>query len=86
MTFATVEAAKGQRDDRVASAIRFAAEASAAFAETGDQHERGMCDGAIHALRALIGNVDDPIYNGSHLATVYTRDCVYTITYETKEG
>ena len=81
MTFATVEAAKGQRDDRVASAIRFAA-----FAETGDQHERGMCDGAIHALRALIGNVDDPIYNGSHLATVYTRDCVYTITYETKEG
>ena len=43
-----------------------------------------MCDGAIHALRALYGTVC-PEYYGSHLVTVYTDDCKYTITYEAKE-
>ena len=79
MIYATVTAEKGQRDDRVARAIRFAA-----YVETGDKHELGMCDGVIHALRALYGTVC-PEYYGSHLVTVYTDDCKYTITYEAKE-
>lgn len=84
MIYATVTAKEGQRDDRVAHAIRFAAEANAAYVETGNQYEHGMCDGAIHALRALYGTVC-PEYYGSHLVTVYTDDCKYTITYEAKE-
>ena len=76
---ATVES-NGTRNDRIASAIRLAAEASAAFAESGDQFERGMCEGAIYAIRALHGIVS-PIYTGSHLTKVYMEDCTYTITY-----
>ena len=84
MFFATVES-NGARNDRVAAAIRLAAEASAAFAESGDQFERGMCEGAIYAIRALHGIVS-PIYTGSHLTKVYTEDCTYTITYKQDNG
>ena len=83
VVFATVES-NGTRNDRVASAIRFAAEASAAFAESGDQFERGMCEGTIYAIRALHGIVS-AIYTGSHLTKVYTEDCTYTITYKQVE-
>lgn len=53
---------------------------SAAFAESGDQFERGMADGVLHTLRAM-GHIVCPIYEGSHLSMVYVDEGKYTINY-----
>lgn len=79
MMYATITT-EGKADDGVASAIRFAGEASAAFAENGSQFERGMAEGVIHALRAM-GHVVIPIREGSHLSRVYVDEGKYIINY-----
>ena len=80
MMYATITT-EGKADDGVANAIRFAGEASVAFSENGDQFERGLAEGVIHALRAM-GHVVCPVYEGSPLSMVYFDECKYIINYD----
>lgn len=81
----SVKMVKGVYNERHASVIRYAADASAAFAETGEIRYLGACEGAIDALRLLvIGSADQCVLsymNGSYLDRVLVGDTSYTVEY-----